>query len=351
MFKGITTRLALAAGLSAFAMGPALAQAPAGQAEDWAAVEAAAKKEGTLTLYSNLLPNGIEPILSAFRADYPEIKTESVRLGDNPLIERFSTELNFNRNMADVVITFPDDRLWKGLEAGWALQWAPPELPNFPKEVSFNNKAFTLQYARVAIIWNKNLVKPEDEPKEWTDLFDPKWKGKLGFNPVWRALTKQQLVAFWEDKIGITDVAEKLKAQDVRFFEGSGGVSQAVLRGDVQIAPLDDLPLNPFLEDGAPLGFVYPESGTPISTNLGFVSAKAPHPAAAKVFLNWLMTKKGQETLQKNAGLTVSRSDVAAPKFIPATKDLKNAVRGQDFITPERSKKMVEHWQKLFGVR
>ncbi len=275
-----------------------------------------------------------------------------MRLGDNPLIERFSTEFNFNRHTADVVITFPDDRLWDGLKDGWALKWQPPELAgNFPADINHEDQVYTLQYARVAIIWNKNLVKKEDEPKEWADLFDPKWKGKVGFNPVWRALTVQQIVAFWEDKLGIKNVADKLKEQNVRFFEGSGGVSQAVLRGDVQIAPLDDLPLNPFLVDGAPMGFVYPESGTSVSTNMSFIAAKAPHPNAAKVFLNWLMSKKGQEVLQKNAGLSVSRSDVAPLEFLPRTSDLKNAVNGPSLLTPQRSKEMVQEWRTKFGVQ
>ena len=72
-----------------------------------------------------------------------------------------------------------------------------------------------------------------DAPKEWADLFDPKWKGKVAINPPWRSVSVQQIVAFWEDN-GIPDPAEKLKANDVRFFEGSGGIIQAVLRSERQ---------------------------------------------------------------------------------------------------------------------
>ena len=119
-----------------------------------------AKKEGKVVFYNNLQPNGIEPLLQKFREAYPDIQTEQIRLGSNPLIERFQTEFNAGRHIADVLITFPDERIEEGMKQGWMAEWTPPELPNFPPEINEKNMLFTLQHAREAIIWNKNLVKP-----------------------------------------------------------------------------------------------------------------------------------------------------------------------------------------------
>jgi iron(III) transport system substrate-binding protein len=327
----------------------AAVSAPAA-AQSWPEVVAAAKKEGKVVFYNNLQPNGIEPLLQKFREANPGIQTEHIRLGSNPLIERFQTEYNAGRHIADVMVTFPDERIDEGLKQGWAIEWTPPELPNFAPELNDRNMAFTLQQAREAIIWNKTLVKPADAPKEWTDLFDPKWKGKVGMNPPWRSVAIQQIVAFWEDK-GIPDAAEKLKANDVRFFEGSGGIIQAVIRGDVRVAELTDLPLNPLLDDGAPVGFVYPKSGTTTSAGIAFVAKQAPHPNAGKVFVNWLMTKDGQAALQTLAGLPVTRKDAPPMSKIPATAQLSNVVDGAKILTPERQKKIVDQWRTVFGVR
>lgn len=320
------------------------------KAQSWDETVAAAKKEGKVVFYNNLQPNGIEPLLQKFRDKYPEIQTEQIRLGSNPLIERFQTEFNAGRHIADVFITFPDERVTEGMKQGWMTQWTPPELSNFPADINQNNMVFTLQYAREAIIWNKGLVKDADAPKEWADLFDPKWKGKVGMNPPWRSVSIQQIVAFWEDK-GIPDAAEKLKANDVRFFEGSGGIIQAVIRGDVRVAELTDLPLNPLLEDGAPIGYVYPKSGTTSSANVAFVAKNAPHPNAAKVFFNWLMTEDGQKALQQYGGLSVTRNGIPPLSKLPATSELSNVVSGEAILTPERQKKIVEHWRTVFGVR
>lgn len=319
-------------------------------AQTWEETVAAAKKEGKVVFYNNLQPNGIEPLLAKFRAAVPGIQPEQIRLGSNPLIERFQTEFTAGRHLADVLITFPDERIVEGVKAGWMAEWTPPELSNFPPTINEGNKLYTLQYAREAIIWNKTLVKPADEPKEWTDLFDAKWKGKVGMNPPWRSVSIQQVVAFWEDK-GIANAAEKLKANEVRFFEGSGGIIQAVVRGDVRIAELTDLPLNPLLEDGAPVGFVYPASGTTLSANKAFVAAKAPHPNAARVFVNWLMTKEGQEALQQYCGLSVTRNGAPPLSKLPATSQLKNVVNGEKILTTARQAKIVNEWRTVFGVR
>ncbi|MDF2812547.1 MAG: transporter substrate-binding protein [Microvirga sp.] len=344
---GLVAAAAGALAVATFAGPAAQAQAPS---PSWDQVVAAAKKEGTLTFYNNLQPNGIEPLLAKFKEAYPDIQPEQIRLGSNPLIERFQTEFNAGRNIADVLITFPDERISEGMKAGWMAEWTPPELPNFPPEINEANKVFTLQYAREAIIWNKSKVKPADAPKEWTDLFNPKWKGKVGMNPPWRSVSIQQVVAFWEDK-GITNPAQKLKDNEVRFFEGSGGIIQAVLRGDVSVAELTDLPLNPLLEDGAPVGFVYPASGTTLSANKAFVAAKAPHPNAARVFVNWLMTKDGQEALQKYCGLSVTRKGAPPLSNLPATSQVPNVVDGEKILTPQRQAKIINEWRTVFGIQ
>jgi iron(III) transport system substrate-binding protein len=340
---GLTRRTVMAAAA-------VLALALPAHAQSWDEVVAAAKKEGKVVFYNNLQPNGIEPLLQKFREANPGIQTEQIRLGSNPLIERFQTEFNAGRHIADVLLTFPDERIDEGFKQGWALQWTPPELPNFPPEINRQNMGFVLQQSREAIIWNKNFVRDANAPKEWADLFDPKWKGKVGMNPPWRSISIQQIIAYWED-LGLTDGAEKLKANDVRFFEGSGGIIQAVIRGDVHVAELSDLPLNPLLEDGAPVGFVYPKSGTTTSANVGLVAKNAPHPNAAKVFFNWLMTEQGQKYLQEYCGLSVTRKGIPPLSKLPATSELSNVKDGEKILTPERQKKIVDNWRQVFGVK
>ncbi|PZW38701.1 iron(III) transport system substrate-binding protein [Humitalea rosea] len=344
---GMTRRSAIAALATLAATRQAAAQQ---QQPGWAEVVAGAKREGRVVFYCNLQPNGIEPLLQLFRTANPGIRTEYIRLGSGPLIERFQTEFNAGRNIADVLITFPDERFDEGLERGWAQHWTPPELPHFPPGIVRAGAAFALHQSRECIIWNRGLVRDADAPKEWADLMDPRWRGKVAMNPPWRSVAVQQLVAYWED-IGIRDAAERMRANEVRFFEGSGGVIQAVVRGDVRIAHLTDLPLNPMLEDGAPIGYVYPASGTTTSSGFIIAAGRAPNPNAARVLVNWLMTGPGQEALQRLGGLPVTRTDAPPLSKIPATASLPKVVNGESILTPERQARMISHWRTVFGVR
>lgn len=338
--------------LAAFlALTPLISAAQAPAAESWPAVEAAAAKEGKVSIYHNLNPSGAELLANEFRKAKPGIEVEMTRLGSAPLIQRFGTEFAAGRHLADVVITFPDDRITDGMKAGWMAAWVPPELKAYKPEANYQGKnmMFNIQTSREAIIWNKQKVKPADAPKEWADLFNPKWKGKVGLNPPWRSVAIQGIVAYWE-KLGLGDTAAKLKANDVRFFEGSGGILQAVIRGDIHVAELTDVPLNTALADGAPIGFVYPKSGTVRSEAYMFVANKAPHPNAGKVFANWILSEKGQIQLQTHAGLSGTRPGIPPMSHLPATSTLKT-VDGDELTTPAKQKEIVDHWRTVFGVK
>lgn len=318
-------------------------------AQRWPQVEAGAKQEGSLVLYHNLRPIGIEPLLDEFRRAYPAIRTEQIRLPSAALYQRFGTEYQAGRSQADAVIVLWDARLRDWLGKGWMLEWTPPAASAYPAALRIQNRLWTIQWYREAIIYNKGLVPAGSEPQEWVDLLDPRWKGKVGMNPPWRSVSVQQTVELWEGQLGIKDFAERLKANGVRFFEGSSGVLQAVIRGDVKVAHVTDLVVNPAIEDGAPIGVVYPRSGVPVSRGVAFVPAKAAHPNAAKVFVNWLLTRDGQIALQKHAGLPGSLPGIPPLQHVPSTDTLKT-VDNESRLTPAIQAGLVGRWRKVFGV-
>jgi hypothetical protein len=103
----LTRRGLLTAAVGTAAAGGLTRHPLAQPAEDWSAVVAGARREGRVVFYCNLQPNGIEPLLQLFREANSGIRTEYIRLGSAPLIERFQTEFNAGRHQAAV----PDDAL------------------------------------------------------------------------------------------------------------------------------------------------------------------------------------------------------------------------------------------------
>jgi iron(III) transport system substrate-binding protein len=317
---------------------------------DWAAIEAEARKVGKLTLYHNLPPPGDEGMLAAFAEDYPGIKVETVRLGSGAMMQRFEAETAAGKCPADALMTNYDNNEDGWIDKGWVLAWTPPEVAAYPPQYVHRGHLFTTQLYREAIIYNTAKVKAADAPKAYADLLDPKWKGKVGLNPPWRSVTVQGAVAYWETKLGLTGIAQKLKDNEVRFFNGSAGVVQAVVRGDVLIASLIDPAVIAALADGAPIAAVYPDSGVPAALANVFVPAKAPNSPVGKVFVNWLLSAKGQTALQESSGAPVTRPGVKPPKLVPPNSALKITL-SPPLLTPDYQQAMLKEFRTIFNVQ
>jgi iron(III) transport system substrate-binding protein len=229
-------------------------------------------------------------------------------------------------------------------------EWQPPEAAALPEGSRFGNQMWSIQAVREMIIYNTRKVSAAEAPKDWPDLFDAKWKGRIGMNPPWRSTGPQTALAFLESKHGIKDAAERMKALDVRFFNGSAGVIQATVRGDISVALLTDLPLNAALADGVPLRAVYPPSGVPYLPIVTFVPAKTAHPNAGRVIVNWLMSEKGQTAIQELSGAPGTRRDLKPPEYVPSNGQIP-AVAGVSLLDGETQKRIVDHWRSVFQVQ
>lgn len=338
------TFLAGAASTAAIALYPRTAL---GQ-EDWNAVVANAESEGALTFYHNFFPAGTQNIIEAFNQDYPNIRVSEIRLPSAQYYQRFETEYQANRIAADVNVNAMDDVILTWHDNGWIEEWTPPEADSIPPEVRIENSIYGVQAIRHIFAYNSNLVSAEEAPKDWMDIFDPKWRGRLGMYEPWRSVGPQLSLALMEKNFGI-NTAERFKEQDVSFYSGSAGALQALIRGDVDVCLMADLSLAQALEDGAPIVPVYPESGVAYVTNVAFVTQGATHPNAAKVMANWLLTVRGQEALQTYSGSPGVRADIAAPQYLPANADI-NAIDGRTILTAEESARIIGEWRTAFGV-
>lgn len=327
-----------------------LAVVPSAFAQTWKETEAAARKEGAVVLYHNFQPASAERIVAAFNADYPEITVGEVRLPSGAFYPRFAAEYAGGKSEADACSAAWDDRLHAWAKLGWMAEWQPPEAAQLPEASRFGSQMWGIQAVREMIIYNTRKVSAAEAPKDWPDLFDAKWKGRVGMNPPWRSVGPQLALAFLEKKLGIADAAERMKALDVRFFNGSAGVIQAAVRGDISVALLTDLPLNAALADGVPIKGVYPKSGVPYHPIVTFVPAKTAHPNAGRVIVNWLMSEKGQTAIQELSGAPGTRRGLKAPAHVPSNSQIP-AVAGASLLDGETQKRIVDHWRSIFQVQ
>jgi iron(III) transport system substrate-binding protein len=208
---------------------------------------------------------------------------------------------------------------------------------------------FVIQVIRSSIASSKTKVKEADAPKDWPDFFDPKWKDKIGMDPPWRSVAVQQMLAVWHEQ-GMRDVAQRLKANGVRFFNGSAGVVQALIRGDIWVAAVIEPPVVNALGDGAPVRVIYPASAVPAIGTPAFVPAKSPNPEAGMVFVNWAMSAAGERALQDVMGSPVTRPGMGDPKLVPGIANQK-VILSTELLTPDKQKAIIDEWRQTFGLQ
>ena len=167
-------------GTGALALGtmfaaPARAAAPPAEAITPALIDAA-KKEGTVVLYSSMdLPVG-EKLGKAFEAAYPGIKIQIERSGSERLFQRVAQEFSSNIHAADVINTSDASHVIPWKKNGWLMPFVSEDIARYFPEIyrDGDGMSATSRIYLSSIAYNTNLVKAEDAPKSWADLLDPK---------------------------------------------------------------------------------------------------------------------------------------------------------------------------------
>src|SRR4030088_3586432 len=169
-----------ALGLGTVIAAPARAEAPPPVAITPALIEAA-KKEGKIVLYSSMdLPVG-EKLGKAFEAQYPGIAVQIERSGSERLFQRADAGFASNIRAVDVINTSDASHIISWKKNGWLAPFVTEDIAQhfLPEYRDPDGMSATSRIYLSSIAYNTNLVKPDDAPKSFVDLLDPKWAGKM----------------------------------------------------------------------------------------------------------------------------------------------------------------------------
>src|SRR4051812_49256303 len=140
----------------------------------------AARKEGRVILYSSMdLPVG-EKLGKAFEAKYPGVAVQIERSGSERLFQRVDQEFASNIRAADLINTSDASHIITWKKNGWLAPFVTDDIAQhfLPEFRDSDGMSATSRIYLSSIAYNTKLVKPEDAPKSWADLLDPKWAGK-----------------------------------------------------------------------------------------------------------------------------------------------------------------------------
>lgn len=284
-----------------------LADAGAAGAEDWDAVVAAAKKEGQVTVYSAQVGLPFQnDIAKAFEAKYG-IEVRMVELRATDIRERIRTEQSAGQPGADISYNGTTTSQLQ-LEEGRFQPYG--ELPNaaaLRPEWKNDSPLLMVSIQGYGILINTRLVKPEDEPKSWKDLLDPKWKGKIHADDQ-RFLGNGGVLFYTTYTAFGRDYQEKLAAQNLNISREFRESERRVARGEFPIYIPFALP-NLAILKGLPVKAVIPSEGILYVGYVMGILKDAPHPNAARLLMNFF--------LEKSSALAYAKGGFNVPVDVP----------------------------------
>jgi iron(III) transport system substrate-binding protein len=267
-----------------------------------------AKKEGQLVFYSGIPIPDAQAILSALERKYPFIKTTFYRSTGPALVSRIQTEQRAGSHIWDVMNSTGFEP-YVLLEQGYFAKYDSPERRVFPEGHKDNEGYWATMYTSPMIVsYNTRLVSSADLPRDYVDLLQPKWKGRLGLDSSdfeWYANLRKIWGAEKAQKF-----LEGLKRQEVRLVQGRALLTELLTGGEIAIL------VNNFLQNAieakrksSPVEMLALD---PVVSAAGLVGINklAPHANAAKLFVDFVLSKEGQELIVKTDRSSV-RKDVA----------------------------------------
>ena len=275
-----------------------------GRAEREALLAKGAAEEKVVMFYGTTPVNQVAVIRKHFNARYPFVELKHFYGVRQTIFNKAMSEFRGGGNIADVVMT---DVSYGALfmKEGLSHPFSLPDAKRYMRgSYGAGGQWYTMYLLTMALMYNRNMVKPTDVPRSYQDLLDPKWKGKMVFDPEAAYIMAAMEQAWGKEKA--RDYLARLSKQDLILMRGSALSTQLVAAGEHPIAILVNGETTAEIrERGAPIGFslLAPKI---IKPNGMFAAKKAPHPHAALLFADWILSEEGQKVLALELGKGVA---------------------------------------------
>ena len=305
----------------------------------------AAKKEGQMTLFSSTFTEVQQDVIKEFNKRFPFVKVNFVRASGGQLITRVKSEAAAGKLEADVV-DHSDRGQTKDMEYLFA-DYAPPNAADYLPAALVSPKLWPTTTPAWCLAWNPELVK--NPPKSWMDLTKPEYAGQIGQVIAPSGGTTWSRIMFERQVLG-EDYWAKQAATKPKLFPSGGPLSDAVVRGEVAIAPLIYNIVYPKKKDGAPIDAIYPPEGLLIVPYGSGITKTARNPNAARLWLDWALSDEGQlQSLRDQGNMTAMKNPPIAPAMYDPSKHKIWSPDFKQFVSLHD--KWLEDWNKAYGYR
>lgn len=309
------------------------------------------KPEDSVVVYSAADADMVNAVAAAFEKKYPGIKVSTVVAGTGEIIKRMEAEKE--RPLGDVGWSFGPEAIGdkKGLFepylSGEAGSFFPGQVPADRVWTPFTTMPYVIMY-------NKKLVSEAEKPSAWKDVLDPKWKGKVAYADATKSGSSYTLLVTWLTIYGKNEAGWKFVEDLLRqckVLPKSSMTYQGVANGEYPIGLTFEQAAFEYLKGGAPIGLIYPSEGTAITLDGSAIIKNAPHPNAAKLFLDFTVSKEMQGLMVDKFGRRSVRRDVGSPADLPTLDKIKAISYDLDYAANSREQLLKRFQDALINTQ
>jgi iron(III) transport system substrate-binding protein len=303
---------------------------------------------GKVMLYSSMQEGQLQAIKEGFEKKYPDIKMDYYFAGTGKVVTKIATEQQSGQVAADVLwVGDPSDYI--GFKAdGILAKYESPEAAEISDSFKDPEGYFCgARLVNVGIGYSTVWVTPEEAPKTWNDLLDPKWKDQIVMSdPGTAGTTKYAVGALMaSDKYG-EEFFKKLKANGTELESGTTATHNKVAAGAYKVGIMLDYVTANLVNEGSPIAFKFlDEDLVSITSPVGLV-ANCANEENGKLLYDFIVSKEGQEILVANNLVSV-RSDVEQPGVDIASIS-EHCMTINDQYLYENSNNILDTFDKIF---
>ncbi len=267
-----------------------------------------AEREGRVVFWGTWTAPDFQAVSSAFKRRYPGVDAEYFRSSPEGNVTRLLTEAGAGRSEVDL---FQNTSVgtWAIMQKALADSYISPEARYLKRGLYDVTGSWHAFHHLIAVLaFNTNLVSKRGAPRSYQDLLDPRWKSKMSIDTDGYDVLTALEIAWGEQKAD--SYLKALAQQDVRVVRGRTHQAELLAAGEFSLgiglylhriavlktqgAPVDYLLFDPLISEPIPVALM----------------KNAPHPHAAALFMDWALSREGQETITQRTGHFIVRKDV-----------------------------------------
>jgi len=308
------------------------------------------KPTGTITLYTSVPTAIIEEFKQDFETQNPGIYLEIYRKGTSAVVEKINEEIAAGQIQADVIwvanFTVGEELKEKGL----LLPWTPPESTEIPDMLKDETGYYYAGRLLILVVaYNTDTV--TTIPTGYKDLLDKRYHGRIGHDTPETSGSLQYFVGTLLQDADFGEEFFTALADNSPQIQTSTKTTQRIADGELDMGITIDYTVRKLLKGnpGAPIDYVYPEAGVVMVPSPIAIFKDSQNIEVAKVFVRYILSKKGQAVLRDLGGFVPVRLDVI-PQRITSITQLKVIPSDKDWIT-EHKDEIVAKFIDIFGPR